>query len=187
MSRPTADDRCRARVHVGTEAALHRVTEADAVAFLDFDQELLAPRYRAAEEAFALLARAPRGWSAAGAPGRACSCRPECPNHEVLDAALHADPARVQRCGGPTSTRSRLPAREGDGSGLGRGRRTSSSRRSGAPPGDRRARAREGHVARSGRVVRGARRRTGARTPSRGSPAHRGRPASRADRGSCGR
>ena len=47
-----------ARVHVGTEAALHRVIDADAVAFLDFDQELLAPRYRAAEEAFALLARA---------------------------------------------------------------------------------------------------------------------------------
>ena len=49
-----------ARVHVGTEAALHRVIDADAVAFLDFDQELLAPRYRAAEEAFALLARAAR-------------------------------------------------------------------------------------------------------------------------------
>ncbi len=31
-----------------------------AVAFLDFDQELLAPRYRAAEEALALLARASR-------------------------------------------------------------------------------------------------------------------------------
>ena len=40
---------------VGTEAVLHRISAADAVAFLDFDQELLAPRYRAAEEAMALL------------------------------------------------------------------------------------------------------------------------------------
>src|SRR5438034_1556946 len=47
-------------VVVGTEAVLHRVPRADVVAFLDFDQELLAPRYRAGEEAVALLARAGR-------------------------------------------------------------------------------------------------------------------------------
>ena len=35
------------RIVVGTEAALHRIHKADVVAFLDFDQELLAPRYRA--------------------------------------------------------------------------------------------------------------------------------------------
>ena len=46
------------RVYVGTEAALHRVEHADTVAFLDFDRELLAPRYRAGEQAMALLARA---------------------------------------------------------------------------------------------------------------------------------
>ncbi|HEX7443176.1 MAG TPA: hypothetical protein VF320_04785, partial [Acidimicrobiales bacterium] len=40
-----------ALVYVGTEALLHQVPSADVVAFLDFDQELLAPRYRAAEEA----------------------------------------------------------------------------------------------------------------------------------------
>src|SRR5262249_2840924 len=57
-----------ARIYVGTEAALHQVPAADVVAFLDFDQELLAPRYRAAEQALALLARAARltGGRAAG-------------------------------------------------------------------------------------------------------------------------
>ena len=45
---------------VGTEAALHRVGRADVVAFLDFDQHLLASRFAAGEEALALLARAAR-------------------------------------------------------------------------------------------------------------------------------
>ena len=45
---------------VGTEATLHQIDRADVVAFLDADQELLAPRYRAAEQALALLARAAR-------------------------------------------------------------------------------------------------------------------------------
>jgi primosomal protein N' (replication factor Y) len=83
-----------ARVHVGTEAALHRVVEADAVAFLDFDQELLAPRYRAAEEAFALLARAAR-LVGGRRPGSRVLVQTRVPNHEVIDAALHADPERV--------------------------------------------------------------------------------------------
>jgi primosomal protein N' (replication factor Y) len=45
---------------VGTEAALHRVGRADVVAFLDFDQHLVASRFAAGEEALALLARAAR-------------------------------------------------------------------------------------------------------------------------------
>ena len=49
-----------APILVGTEAVLHRVGAVDGVAFLDFDQELLAPRYRAGEEALVLLARASR-------------------------------------------------------------------------------------------------------------------------------
>ncbi len=88
------EDAAPARVHVGTEAALHRVTEADVVAFLDFDQELLAPRYRASEEAFALLARAAR-LVGGRRPGSRVLVQTRVPNHEVLDAALHADPARV--------------------------------------------------------------------------------------------
>jgi primosomal protein N' (replication factor Y) len=50
-------------VAVGTEALLHRVPHAAAVrlvAFLDLDQELLAPRFRAAEQALWLLVRAAR-------------------------------------------------------------------------------------------------------------------------------
>ena len=54
------------RVVVGTEAVLQRIDRADAVAFLDLDQELLAPRYRAVEQALALVARAARVVAASG-------------------------------------------------------------------------------------------------------------------------
>ena len=49
-----------ADVYVGTEAVLHRVRSADVVVFLEFDSELLAPRFRAAEQAIGLLIRAGR-------------------------------------------------------------------------------------------------------------------------------
>jgi len=79
---------------VGTEAVLHRVPNASAVAFLDFDQELLAARYRAAEDALALLARA-----AALVGGRAGGGRllvqTRLPGHEVIVAAVRADPGRL--------------------------------------------------------------------------------------------
>ena len=61
-------------VLVGTDAVLYREGElrrsggVGAVAFLDFDQELLAPRYKAAEEALALLGRASGRSSSAAAP-----------------------------------------------------------------------------------------------------------------------
>jgi primosomal protein N' (replication factor Y) len=91
-----------ARVVVGTEAALHQVDHADVVAFLDIDQELLAPRYRAAEQALALLVRGARllGRSPRpAAPGRAGGGRllvqTRLPQHEVLQAVLHADPTKV--------------------------------------------------------------------------------------------
>ena len=45
---------------IGTEAALHRVHEADTVVFLDIDQELAAPRYRASEIVGSLLVHAAR-------------------------------------------------------------------------------------------------------------------------------
>jgi primosomal protein N' (replication factor Y) len=78
---------------VGTEAVLHRVARADVVAFLDFDQELLAPRYRAGEEALALLARAARLVGGRRDGGRLL-VQTRIPNHESLDAAVHADPGR---------------------------------------------------------------------------------------------
>ncbi len=52
-----------AGVLVGTEAVLHRARRASLAVFLDFDQELLAPRLRAAEQALTLAA-------AGGAPRR---------------------------------------------------------------------------------------------------------------------
>ncbi len=83
-----------APVLIGTEAVLHRAGRADVVAFLDFDQELLAPRYRAAEEALALLARAGRLVGGRAGGGRVL-VQTRLPRHEVLLAALHGDPARL--------------------------------------------------------------------------------------------
>jgi primosomal protein N' (replication factor Y) (superfamily II helicase) len=88
------------RVVVGTEAVLQRIDRADAVAFLDLDQELLAPRYRAAEQAFALVARAARVAARSGpaAGGRAAGrvlLQTRLPDHEVVRAAVQGDPARV--------------------------------------------------------------------------------------------
>ena len=53
--------RCRPTpVLVGTEAVLHRVRHAAAVAFLDIDLHLLAPRLSATEDTLALFVRAAR-------------------------------------------------------------------------------------------------------------------------------
>ena len=82
------------RVVVGTEAGLHQVRRADVVAFLDVDQELLAPRYRAAEQALGLLARAARVVGGKERGGRLV-VQTFLPRHEVVQAALHGDPARV--------------------------------------------------------------------------------------------
>jgi primosomal protein N' (replication factor Y) len=83
-----------ARLLVGTEAVLHRGERADVVAFLDLDQELLAPRYRAAEQAIALLGRAARLLGPRQDGGRLL-VQTRVPRHEVLDAVLHADPSRL--------------------------------------------------------------------------------------------
>jgi primosomal protein N' (replication factor Y) len=82
------------RVFVGTEAALHQVAAAGLVAFLDFDQELLAPRYRAAEEALALLVRAGRLVGGRRGGGRVL-VQTRLPRHDVLVAALHAEPGKL--------------------------------------------------------------------------------------------
>ena len=79
---------------VGTEAVLHRAAGAGDVAFLDFDQERLAPRYRAAEAALAMVARAARLVGGRGGGGRVL-IQTRMPGHEVIDAALHADPSRL--------------------------------------------------------------------------------------------
>ena len=99
---------------VGTEAVLYREGElrrsggVGAVAFLDFDQELLAPRYRAGEEAIALLARASRllgGRQQAGA----LLVQTRVPDHPVLQAASLADPGRLTTLEEPVRKSLRLP------------------------------------------------------------------------------
>jgi primosomal protein N' (replication factor Y) len=106
LTASTADDDravASSRIIVGTEAALHRVRGVDAVAFLDFDQELLALRYRAAEEAMALLVRAGRLVQRAGARRGAegldrrglVLVQTRTPDHPVLVAAHQADPGRL--------------------------------------------------------------------------------------------
>jgi primosomal protein N' (replication factor Y) len=81
-----------ADVFVGTEAVLHRVRRIDVVAFLDFDSELLAPRYRAAEQAMALLARAARLLGKRRDGGRLL-IQTTMSDHEVVRAALAGSPS----------------------------------------------------------------------------------------------
>ena len=81
-----------AALYIGTEAVLHRVPLADAVAFIDFDQELTAPRYRAGEEAFALLVRAAR-LVGPRSGGGIVLVQTRLPAHPVLAAAAEADPS----------------------------------------------------------------------------------------------
>jgi primosomal protein N' (replication factor Y) len=105
-----------AAVVVGTEAALHRVPAADAVAFLDFDAELLAPRFGAGEQALALLARAGRVVSRSSrgadhrdrAPGRVL-VQTRLPRHEVLVSAVSADPSVLARAEEPVRQALGLP------------------------------------------------------------------------------
>ncbi len=101
----TAEDAAgsAAAVFVGTEAVLHRVPRADVVAFLDIDDELLAPRFRADEQALVLLARAARLLGPRADGGRLL-VQTRLPHHEVLDAVLHADPGRLS---GPALARRR--------------------------------------------------------------------------------
>jgi primosomal protein N' (replication factor Y) (superfamily II helicase) len=84
-----------ARVLIGTEALLHRVPRAGSVAFLDFDQELLALRYRAAEQALGLLARAARIVTRGGSARGRVLVQSRTPDHPVLTAARSADPERL--------------------------------------------------------------------------------------------
>ena len=79
---------------IGTEAILHRIERARAVVFLDFDQELAMPRYRAGEDAFALLALAARLVGPRSNDGR-IFIQTRRPNDVVVQAAVHGDPGSV--------------------------------------------------------------------------------------------
>ena len=82
------------RVAIGTEAVLHRVDRADVVVFLDLDQELLAVRQRAAEQALAMVAQAARLVGGRGSGGRLV-VQTRQPDHEVIEAATKGDPSIV--------------------------------------------------------------------------------------------
>ena len=82
------------RIVIGTEAVLWRLESAGAVVFLDFDQELLAPRQRAAEQALALLARAARLVGGRRGGGRLV-VQTRQPDDPVIQAAVRADPSIV--------------------------------------------------------------------------------------------
>ncbi len=79
------------RVIVGTEALLHRVGVADTVAFLDFDNELLGSRYRAAAQAMTLLLRAATIVGSRTEGGRVM-LQTRMPDHRVVRAAIRAQP-----------------------------------------------------------------------------------------------
>jgi primosomal protein N' (replication factor Y) (superfamily II helicase) len=101
-------------VLVGTEAVLYREGElrkaggVGAVAFLDFDQELLASRFRAGEEALALLARASRLVGGRQRAGKVL-VQTRAPGHPVIEAALLADPGRLAASEEPVRKALRLP------------------------------------------------------------------------------
>jgi primosomal protein N' (replication factor Y) len=83
-------------VLIGTEAVLHRVEahprgSTSVVVFLDFDGELLAPRFRAGEQALWLVVRAARLVGPRAAGGRIL-VQTRLPRHEVIEAAVRADP-----------------------------------------------------------------------------------------------
>lgn len=77
-----------AGIYVGTEAVLYRVRSADVVVFLEFDSEMLAPRFRASEQAMGLIVRA-------GRLAPEVLVQTFAPHHDVLRAAVAGDPALV--------------------------------------------------------------------------------------------
>ena len=81
-------------VLVGTEAVLHRVRRAAAVAFLDIDLHLLAPRLSATEETLALFVRAARlvAGRGTGAPWARLQVQTRVPDHPLLQAVSRGEP-----------------------------------------------------------------------------------------------
>jgi primosomal protein N' (replication factor Y) len=96
------------RVWVGTSAALHRARRADRVVVLDLDQELLAPRFRAAERTLSLLALAARVLGPRRRDGRLL-VQTRQPDHEVVQSVVHADPGRWAAAEWPRRQGLRLP------------------------------------------------------------------------------
>ena len=105
-----ADGQPTTRVSVGTEAVLHRLAagSVDVAAVLDLDQELLAPRFRAAEHALALLARAARAVGPRNGGGRLL-LQTRLPDHPVVRAVVLGDPSVVAEAELPRRRELRFP------------------------------------------------------------------------------
>jgi primosomal protein N' (replication factor Y) len=88
-----------ADIVIGTEAALHRAAVRRArpalVAYLDLDQELLAPRYRAATQAHWLLTRGAQLLAARPRAETLLLLQTRVPDHVVVEALVQGDPTRV--------------------------------------------------------------------------------------------
>jgi primosomal protein N' (replication factor Y) len=88
-----------ADIVIGTEAALHRAAVRRArpslVAYLDLDQELLAPRYRAASQAHWLVTRGAQLLAGRSRTDALLLLQTRLPDHVVVEALVHGDPARV--------------------------------------------------------------------------------------------
>jgi primosomal protein N' (replication factor Y) len=81
-------------VFVGTEAVLHRIDRADVVVFLDIDAELLAPRFRASEQALSLVAHGARlvtGSSTGDSVRGEVVLQTSVPQHEVMVGLVMAN------------------------------------------------------------------------------------------------
>jgi primosomal protein N' (replication factor Y) len=99
------------QVLIGTEAVLHRVRRAAAVAFLDIDLHLLAPRLSATEDTLSLLVRAGRlvGPRGSGPTWARVQAQTRVPDHPVLVAAAAGEPARVLQAEADIRRASALP------------------------------------------------------------------------------
>ena len=85
-----------APVLIGTEAVLHRVRRAAAVAFLDIDLHLLAPRFSATDETLSLLVHASRLVGPRRGPASArILVQTRVPDHPVLLAVARGEPADI--------------------------------------------------------------------------------------------
>jgi primosomal protein N' (replication factor Y) len=89
----------RVDVLVGTEAVLHRddvrAARPGVVAFLDFDQELLAPRMRASEQALRLLVRGARLLDRRATGERRLLVQTRQPDHVVVRSAAAGEPVML--------------------------------------------------------------------------------------------
>lgn len=88
-----------ADIVVGTEAVLHRAAlrrrRPGLVAYLDLDQELLAPRYRAAAQAHWLLTRGAQLLAGRPRPDSLLLVQTRIPDHVAVRALVRGEPALV--------------------------------------------------------------------------------------------